>query len=72
MQTNAIGAEGNTQGGLLQMVIFKAYHLTPKNEDDDVPLTNGEGFMTAQKPYKEHLKDAIARAPRYKRVSDHP
>jgi len=49
-----------------------AYHLTPKNEDDDVPLTNGEDFMTAQKPYKEHLKDAIAQAPQYKRVSDHP
>ena len=45
---------------------FKAEHLTPQNEDDDVNLTMGEGFMTARGPYEEHLKDATARAPRYK------
>jgi len=37
--------------------------MTPKNEADDVHLTEGEGFMTAQGPYKEHLKDATARMP---------
>ena len=46
---------------------FKVEHLTPQNEDDDVNLTVGEGFMTARGPYEEHFKDATARAPRYKR-----
>jgi hypothetical protein len=47
---------------------FKADHLTPQNEDDDVNLTVGEGFMTVRGPYGEHLKDATARAPpRYQR-----
>ena len=48
---------------------FKANHMMPKNEWDDVHLTAGEGFMTAQGPYQEHLKDATERAPRYKKVS---
>ena len=48
---------------------FKADHMTPKNEWDDVHLTAGEGFMTAPGPYQEHLKDATERAPRYKKVS---
>lgn len=47
---------------------FKADHMTPKNEDDDVHLTEGEGFMTAAGPYAEHLKDATARSPKYRKV----
>ena len=47
---------------------FKADHLTQRNEADDVALTNGEGFMTAQGPYNAHLKDATEYATR-KRVS---
>lgn len=49
---------------------FKADHMTPKNEDDDVHLTQGEGFMTAAGPYAEHLKDATSRALKYRKV--HP
>uniref|UniRef100_A0A8H8CEU4 CxC2-like cysteine cluster KDZ transposase-associated domain-containing protein n=2 Tax=Psilocybe cubensis TaxID=181762 RepID=A0A8H8CEU4_PSICU len=47
---------------------FKADHLNQKNEGDDVWLSVGEGYMTAPGPYKEHIKEAISLAPRYKRV----
>ncbi|KAH9474184.1 hypothetical protein JR316_0013534 [Psilocybe cubensis] len=46
---------------------FKADHLNQKNEGDDVWLSVGEGFMTDPGPYKEHIKEAISLAPRYKR-----
>ncbi|KAH9478866.1 hypothetical protein JR316_0009328 [Psilocybe cubensis] len=46
---------------------FKADHLNQKNEGDDVWLSVGEGYMTAPGPYKEHIKEAISLAPRYKR-----
>ncbi|KAH9477652.1 hypothetical protein JR316_0009878 [Psilocybe cubensis] len=45
---------------------FKADHLNQKNEGDDVWLSIGEGYMTALGPYKEHIKEAISLAPRYK------
>jgi len=48
---------------------FKADHLTPKNAADDVWLTEGEGYMTAEVPYEEHLKDATENPRRGKRVS---
>ena len=48
---------------------FKADHLTPKNEEDDVHLTEGEAFMTADGPYKDHLNDATSKATRNTRVS---
>lgn len=48
---------------------FKADHLTQNNADDDVALTDGEGFMTAAGPYQAHLKEAAKLAPRYKQVS---
>ncbi|KAF8962368.1 hypothetical protein BDZ97DRAFT_1759410 [Flammula alnicola] len=57
LYTRVFTADGN----------FKAEHLTPKNEADDVHLTHGEGFMTAPSPYQEHLKDATAKAPCYTR-----
>ena len=50
---------------------FKADHLTPKNEEDDVHLTEGEAFMTADGPYKAHLKDATSKITRKPRVSLH-
>ncbi|KAF8961701.1 hypothetical protein BDZ97DRAFT_1759716 [Flammula alnicola] len=50
LYTRVFTADGN----------FKAEHLTPKNEADDVHLTHGEGFMTAPGPYQEQ-------APRYTR-----
>ena len=48
---------------------FKADHLTPKNEVDDVRLTEGEGFMTAEGPYAAHLKDAADNPIRGRTVS---
>jgi Kyakuja-Dileera-Zisupton transposase len=37
---------------------FTASHQRQKCPDDDVPLTNGESFMTESSTYKEHLKVA--------------
>ena len=48
---------------------FKADHLTPKNEEDDVHLTEGEAYMTADGPYKVHLDDTTSKATRKTRVS---
>lgn len=48
---------------------FKADHLNQVNESDDVHLTEGEGFMTAQEPYNAHLKEASANAYKYDHVS---
>ena len=48
---------------------FNADHLTPKNKEDDVHLTEGEAFMTADGPYKDHLNDATSKATRNSRVS---
>lgn len=28
-----------------------------RNPDDDVALTDGEGYMTKQEPYDKHLRD---------------
>jgi hypothetical protein len=30
-----------------------------KNPDDDVRLTDGEGFFVSQSAYQEHLKTAV-------------
>lgn len=48
---------------------FKADHLNQRNAEDDVHLTDGEAFMTRQAEYSEHLKEAVALAPRYSQVS---
>ncbi|KAF8956034.1 hypothetical protein BDZ97DRAFT_1672276, partial [Flammula alnicola] len=50
---------------------FKADHLNQKNEHDDVHLTNGEAFMTAPKPYEEHLVDAAKHAHKYAHPTCH-
>ena len=59
LYTRVLTADGN----------FKADHLTPRNQVDDVRLTEGEGFMTAEGPYAVHLKDATENATKNKRVS---
>jgi len=46
---------------------FKADHIKQKNDNDDVPLTNGEGFMTNAERYKTHL----ASATEIKQISDY-
>ncbi len=48
---------------------FKADHLNQINPGDDVQLTEGEGFMTGQEKYSEHIKEASAKAPQFKHVS---
>ena len=37
---------------------FVSEHLKSQNPDDDVPLSDGHGFMVTSGPYKEHLKAA--------------
>jgi Kyakuja-Dileera-Zisupton transposase len=37
---------------------FTASHQRQKHPEDDVPLTNGESFMTESSDYKAHLKIA--------------
>ena len=38
---------------------FMVTHLRQKNPADDVWLTDGEGMVTAQGPYLEHIKVAV-------------
>jgi len=59
LYTRVFTADGN----------FKADHLTPRNQADDVALTEGEGFMTAEGPYAAHLKDATENTAGKKNVS---
>jgi len=35
---------------------FQAEHMRIRNPKDDVPLSDGPGFMVSKKPYKAHLK----------------
>ena len=37
---------------------FKAVHLKQKDDDSDVWLTSGEGFMTNEPRYQMHLEKA--------------
>lgn len=34
---------------------FMAEHMAMRNPDNDVPLSDGSGFMTGTKDYKAHL-----------------
>jgi hypothetical protein len=43
---------------------FKAEHVAQKRPQDDVHLTNGELYMTAPEPYKQHLAKAVELAPK--------
>ena len=40
---------------------FQAEHMRMKNPDDDIPLSDGAGFMVSKKPYELHLKLAVER-----------
>jgi hypothetical protein len=40
---------------------FKAEHMKMRNPENDVPLSNGTGFMVSKKPYELHLKSAVER-----------
>jgi len=40
---------------------FQAEHMKMKNPENDVPLSDGTGFMVSKKPYKLHLKSAVER-----------
>ena len=37
---------------------FVSQHLRMQNPADDVPLSDGHGFMVESGPYEEHLKKA--------------
>jgi Kyakuja-Dileera-Zisupton transposase len=38
---------------------FQAEHMKMRNPDNDVPLSDGTGFMVSQTPYELHLKSAV-------------
>ena len=40
---------------------FQAEHMKMRNPENDVPLSDGAGFMVSKKPYKLHLKSAVER-----------
>ena len=40
---------------------FQAEHMRMRNPENDVPLSDGAGFMVSKKPYKSHLKLAVER-----------
>jgi len=40
---------------------FQAEHMRMRNPENDVPLSDGTGFMVSKKPYKVHLKSAVDR-----------
>jgi len=40
---------------------FQAEHMRIKNPEDDIPLSDGTGFMVSKEPYKSHLKSAVER-----------
>jgi len=40
---------------------FQAKHMRMRNPENDVPLSDGAGFMVSKKPYESHLKSAVER-----------
>ena len=40
---------------------FQAEHMRMRNPENDVPLSDGSGFMVSKEPYKLHLKSAVER-----------
>ena len=40
---------------------FQAEHMKMRNPEDDVPLSDGTGFMVSRIPYELHLKSAVER-----------
>ncbi|KAI9431532.1 hypothetical protein H4582DRAFT_1822431, partial [Lactarius indigo] len=43
---------------------FQAEHMKMRNPENDIPLSEGTGFMVSQKPYELHLKSAVERQQR--------
>jgi hypothetical protein len=40
---------------------FQAEHMKMRNPENDIPLTEGTGFMVSRTPYELHLKSADER-----------
>ncbi|KAF8274718.1 hypothetical protein EI94DRAFT_1768561 [Lactarius quietus] len=40
---------------------FQAEHMKMRNPENDVPLSEGTGFMVSRKPYELHLQSALER-----------
>ena len=40
---------------------FQAEHMKMRNPENDVPLSDGTGFMVIRAPYELHLKSAVER-----------
>ena len=40
---------------------FQAEHIRMRNPENDVPLSDGAGFIVSKKPYESHLKSAVER-----------
>jgi hypothetical protein len=40
---------------------FQAEHMKMRNPENDVPLSEGTGFMVSRVPYESHLKSAAER-----------
>jgi hypothetical protein len=38
---------------------FQAEHMKMRNPENDVPLSEGTGFMVSQIPYELHLQSAV-------------
>jgi hypothetical protein len=38
---------------------FQAEHMKMRSPENDVPLSDGTGFMVSPVPYKSHLKLAV-------------
>ncbi|KAH9028953.1 hypothetical protein EDB85DRAFT_1867506, partial [Lactarius pseudohatsudake] len=43
---------------------FQAEHMKMRNPENDIPLSEGTGFMVSQKPYESHLKSVVERRQR--------
>ncbi|KAI9431069.1 hypothetical protein H4582DRAFT_2060255 [Lactarius indigo] len=40
---------------------FQAEHMKMRNPENDIPLSEGTGFMVSREPYESHLKSAVER-----------
>jgi hypothetical protein len=40
---------------------FQAEHMKMRNPENDVPLSDGAGFMVSKKQYESHLRLAVER-----------
>jgi hypothetical protein len=40
---------------------FQAEHMKMRNPENDVPLSEGAGFMVSRLPYESHLRSAFER-----------